>query len=216
VIILKSLIPPIPCSSLWSSLSQEEREKASQFLLEKDRLRYIYCRGTLREILASLSGASAEEINIGKNAWGKPFLIQPQSSARWTFNLSHSENCVCFAFSLNQEVGIDIELKREIPSCITIAEQFFSEQEKETLRVLPLENQSISFLKIWTKKEALLKALGIGIGEGHAFLKEIESLEPITTVFLRGKYWCVEPLSLYSSEYIGAIAYEKNIRSLAI
>jgi 4'-phosphopantetheinyl transferase len=135
-------------------LSWEERERATRFRFDRDRDRYIACRGTLRELL----GVRPHE-NFICGAFGKPRL---QDSEMW-FNVSHSHGMAMIAVTRGREVGCDIE--RIDPSFANdkIPERFFSPYEVAALRALPQKDQCDAFFRCWTRKEAFIKACGMGM-----------------------------------------------------
>jgi 4'-phosphopantetheinyl transferase len=61
------------------------------------------------------------------------------------------------------EVGIDVERVRPMPDALRLAERFFSTAESDVLKELPPPEQGAAFLNLWTRKEALAKATGLGI-----------------------------------------------------
>ncbi|MEZ4690166.1 MAG: 4'-phosphopantetheinyl transferase superfamily protein [Ignavibacteria bacterium] len=79
------------------------------------------------------------------------------------FNLAHSGNRCVYAFVKNLEIGIDIEIKREIPRCKGHLSQIFSKKEIEDLNKVSDEDVSETFLLCWTRKEAFIKAVGDGL-----------------------------------------------------
>jgi 4'-phosphopantetheinyl transferase len=135
-------------------LSGEEQERASRFKFDRDRNRFIACRGTLRELLRM---KPHENFSYGK--FGKPMLEGSQIH----FNVSHSNGMGMIAIVRGREVGCDIE--RIDPSFANdkIPEQFFSPREVAALRALPAEDQCDAFFRCWTRKEAYIKACGKGM-----------------------------------------------------
>ena len=79
------------------------------------------------------------------------------------FNLSHSQDLAMYAFTLERDVGVDIEMIRAEVANERVAENFFSRREVETLRALPREHQAEAFFNCWTRKEAYVKARGQGL-----------------------------------------------------
>jgi len=67
------------------------------------------------------------------------------------------------AFSLERQLGVDVELVRTDFASRKIAERFFSEQEVLELRSLPPAVQDEGFFLGWTRKEAYIKARGGGL-----------------------------------------------------
>ena len=118
--------------------------------------------GTLSRLLSLYTGQPEKSIQLAKSEHGKPFL--PDSDLQ--FNLSHSVDLALYAFARGRDVGVDVERESRKVKAIEIAERFFSESEREYLRQLPEEQLPVAFLRTWTRKEALLKALGTGIAGG--------------------------------------------------
>jgi 4'-phosphopantetheinyl transferase len=79
------------------------------------------------------------------------------------FNLSHSGILALYAFTSGRAVGVDVELIRKVPDADDLAERFFSPTETALLRALPPDRRSLAFLACWTRKEAFIKALGLGL-----------------------------------------------------
>lgn len=96
------------------------------------------------------------------------------------FNISHSANWVACAVS-NKEIGLDIQV---ISECnLAICDRYFGEDEKNY--ILSSENRDLAFTEIWCKKEAKLKASGVGLKGG---LAEFSVLEIETELF----FTCIE------------------------
>ncbi|WP_154856033.1 4'-phosphopantetheinyl transferase family protein [Cyclobacterium xiamenense] len=138
-------------------LSDEERAQAHRFAQKADRNRYILGRGFLRKLLQVYLNEDNGSLRFGKNRYNKPFLLRRDE---FHFNSSHGGDWVVIALSGN-EVGIDIE---RIDPRFTFEEllpTFFSESEIAYIRQSPRPIES--FYTIWTRKEALLKGIGLGI-----------------------------------------------------
>lgn len=148
---------------LWVTLSDDERKRASRFKFENDRRRFIISRGTLREILGRLVGTAPAKIEFLYSENGKPFLTGQPHDKLICFNLAHSEKMALYAFARGLELGVDIERVRRMPDMENIVANFFSEGEKDLLAVLPFKDRVSLFFRLWTRKEALVKAIGDGI-----------------------------------------------------
>ncbi len=142
-----------------SFLSEEEIHKASRFRLMKLTNNYITCRGILRKILSYYLNIKPSSVKFSYTANGKPFVYD--SSLK--FNLSHTKTIVVYAFTLNDEIGIDTEKLRVIPDSIRIAERFFSSYERVDLKTVPRDQIDYAFLNCWTRKESFIKARGEGL-----------------------------------------------------
>jgi 4'-phosphopantetheinyl transferase len=80
------------------------------------------------------------------------------------FNMSHSHELALCAVSTQREVGIDLEYLRPLPEAEQLAKRFFSKAEHALIQALPVEEQAHVFFRLWTAKEAYLKATGKGLG----------------------------------------------------
>ncbi|NIM96107.1 MAG: 4'-phosphopantetheinyl transferase superfamily protein [Anaerolineales bacterium] len=156
---------------LFNTLSDEERERAERFAFKPDKVRFISARSSLRTLLGLYLGITPEVIEIVYGPWGKPQLLTTDSDAEIEFNLSHSEEIYLLAFTLRRQVGIDIEFLRPIQNMEDLIDRFFSPNEAMQISRLPEEQQLAAFYRVWTCKEAFIKATGEGVSRP---LDEIE------------------------------------------
>lgn len=147
-------------SSLWRILSAEESERATRFRFEEDRQQYVETRGSLRRLLGAYLGIPAAEVAFSCSEHGKPSLTPNQNLE---FNVSHTKGMAVLGFCRGCRIGIDVEHIRTDFQTSEIAERFFSETERAALRAIPLEQRHKAFFRIWTRKEAYIKALGEGL-----------------------------------------------------
>lgn len=150
-------------------LSSEETTRAGRFHFEHDRTRYLLTRGYLRSLLADYLKRQPASLSLALDAHGKPFLQNgagEESGGRIYFNVSHSGGQALLAFSRDGEVGVDIEGAREETEWEGLAERFFSAREVEDLKSLKVEDRRPAFLRCWTRKEAYVKARGLGLSLG--------------------------------------------------
>jgi 4'-phosphopantetheinyl transferase len=144
---------------LQTLLSPDETERAGQFFFERERRRFIVGRGVLRMILGRYVGRAPEELAFVYGLNGKPAL--DGSSVR--FNVAHSEGVALYAFTRAGDVGIDVEHIRPMPDWETVAELSFAPPELNRLRAVPEAERPLEFFRAWTRQEAVLKALGVGL-----------------------------------------------------
>lgn len=146
----------------FSVLSLRERDQAEKYKIKELRDRYILSKGILRQLLADYLTCETQEIKFEFNDYGKPDVAVSSTVADIRFNLSHSNNLAVFAFVKNRRIGIDVEQVQEIPDMEGVVNLCFSEFEKEWFyKISPAERKNI-FYKIWTTKEAYMKAIGKG------------------------------------------------------
>jgi 4'-phosphopantetheinyl transferase len=147
-----------------SFLSQPETERAFRFRFEKDRNAFMVGRGLLRRLLGDYVKADPASLSFSYNRFGKPLLEQHNPDLH--FNLSHSHGFAVLGFVLKAELGVDIEKIRPDFATREIAERFFAPDEVAVLTSLPPEQQADAFFRCWTRKEAFIKAHGIGLSFG--------------------------------------------------
>jgi 4'-phosphopantetheinyl transferase len=144
---------------LESTLSEDEKERAARFHFAADRDRFIAAHGGLRDVLSRYLHCAPNQFSFSKNSYGKPALHDHQLE----FNLSYSGDFALIATSPERKVGIDVERIRSGISSHVIAQQYFSKQEFAELQSLPLERRETAFFTCWTRKEAYIKAQGLGL-----------------------------------------------------
>ena len=138
-------------------LSREELERAAKFIKPGDTDGFILSRGLLRRILAECLNIEPSALQFSRNKQGKPFL----ADGTLEFNVSHSRDRLLIAVTAGRAVGIDIEFRRSGLNMESIAKRWFAPAEQKFFH--SLENPSDGFFEIWAKKEAYVKALGLGI-----------------------------------------------------
>ena len=148
------------------SLSHDELARAERFHSDLNRCRYIAGRAALRQVLADRLGCSPAAIRFSYGTNGKPMLEGARGD--FEFNLAHSGGDAVIALAAGAAVGVDIELRRPIADVESLARLVFSDIERRELELA--SDPASAFLNGWTRKEAYVKALGLGL---TAPLKEI-------------------------------------------
>jgi 4'-phosphopantetheinyl transferase len=154
----------LPQTSL--PLSQDEIDRANRFHHPEDRARFMLTRAALRHLLAEATGRAAQTLAFCAGAHGKPALVGDEALQ---FNASHSGALALIGVSSRRPIGVDIELMREAIDELRLARTFFRDDEHNFLAGLAGEGRLEAFYRIWTAKEAVLKAFGVGI---TAYLKD--------------------------------------------
>ncbi len=144
-------------------LTPEECRRAERYHFERDQKRFIIGRGMLRTILGAYLSLAPEKVPIQYTDKGKPFLGKGSNPKELRFNLSHSKDLALLAVSQNKPVGVDIEWLRSVKDLIDLAKRNFSPNEVEALQSLPEDQRTEGFFNCWTRKEAYLKAIGLGL-----------------------------------------------------
>ena len=116
-----------------------------------------------RPVLARYAGLPADALPLVPDAYGKPRLAAPAAPG---FNLSHSGEIVLLAIARGVAPGIDVEALRPRPRALQLAQRYFTAAEAAVLARLPEGDRQQTFYRLWTAKEAVLKALGRGLAFG--------------------------------------------------
>jgi medium-chain acyl-[acyl-carrier-protein] hydrolase len=143
---------------LYSFLSGDERERARRFYRPGPRREYVVSQGALRVILGDALGQAPERLQFGVGPHGKPFLQGEELS----FNLAHSGDLALVALTREGPVGIDVERVRANLDWTAMSRHPLTPKEQSGLAGLPPENRLTGFFTFWTRKEAYLKATGLG------------------------------------------------------
>jgi amino acid adenylation domain-containing protein len=142
-------------------LNQTELQRASQYKFEKDAHRFIIRRYQLKKRLAMLSGKNIKNIQISETQSGKPYLDTGLTKAKINFTLSHTDDYALIAITKNHNIGIDIEMIDSDINASDLSKRFFSNYEYKALAELHQEIHNDYFTRLWTCKEAYVKARGI-------------------------------------------------------
>ena len=145
---------------ILKSLSPDELERADKFKFPEDREHFILRRYKLRVILSKYCDCQPHELVFRYNFYKKPFIYIPEYEGV-KFNMSFSGNLMLAGLSKNTDIGIDIENVRQMPDLENIAREDFSLQEVNYLK--GTSDKTTTFFKIWTRKEAFIKATGKGL-----------------------------------------------------
>ena len=154
---------------------------------------------------------------IERNPHGKPFA---PGLPQLHFNASHAGAHILLAFARGQELGIDIEQRTRPVSVDDIAQRFFTPREAQALHSVAPAQKAVAFLRLWTHKEAVLKALGLGLGFGLEHVEfaldahgGIAGLAQIAATAGDRADWRVHPLHP-TPDLIGALAWRGPPRSV--
>ena len=146
-----------------STLSPEEKTRADRFHFVNDRNRFVAARGQLRGLLGKYLNQPPAGLAFSYGKHGKPFLSGENASGGLSFNVSHSAGLAVYAIARERNLGIDVEQVRPEFAGEDIARRFFSAREVSDLQSLPEEARVEGFFHCWTRKEAYLKATGMGL-----------------------------------------------------
>ncbi|MBD3626861.1 4'-phosphopantetheinyl transferase superfamily protein [Cyclobacterium sp.] len=172
-------MPRQDLDSIMALMNEEEVEKAAKFYLREDKIRYAIGRGFLRRLIGHYLNIDPKTVMFHRSKHNKPILVAHNN---FHFNISHAGDWVVFALS-KATIGIDIEPINATFDYQEVVTQFFEPSEIDFIS--KSANPYQSFFKIWTRKEAFLKALGWGLTDHlhhYCFLDRRRSIslpEPI-------------------------------------
>ena len=155
--------PARPLEELTASLDADERQRSARFRFDVHRGRFETARGLLRHVLGQYTGLAASAVAFRYGNAGKPALAGPVGRPTVAFNLSHSGPYALLGLTSGEDIGVDIEVTRDIPDHEDIARSSFATEECDELFRLPPARRPDAFLACWTRKEAYVKALGDGL-----------------------------------------------------
>jgi 4'-phosphopantetheinyl transferase len=212
-------ISSIPLSEYAALLAEDEKSRAARFHFEKDARRFTVTRAAVRTILAGYTASSGGELRFDYSHYGKPRLVDAATDVR--FSISHSGDRAMLAVALGHDVGVDLEAIRANVETLALAERYFSERERATLRVLFSGEQVLGFFRCWTCKEAFLKGQGFGLSRSlESFDVEVNPSRPARLLATRpdaedAKRWTLHDVPV-EENYAAAVAWEGSIAEMKI
>jgi 4'-phosphopantetheinyl transferase len=171
--------PPAETVDRWcATLDEGERTRADRFHFRADRETYIAAHALTRALLAEVDTLPAEAWRFITTPTGRPEIAPDLDRSRLRFSLSHTRGLVACAVGVDHDLGVDVEAAQDrIANELDLAARFFAPSEVVLLRGTAEDQRRDAFLRIWTLKEAYIKATGQGLAcplNSFAF-----SLDPI-------------------------------------
>ena len=189
-------------------LAPAERARALRFTSDLHRVRFIQRRSALRTVLSAYTGLAPASIVFVENDYGKPALA---AHPGLSFSTSHSESLALIAVGRGM-IGIDVEWLRFETTHENVAARFFASSEAASLAALGAGDRVRGFFNAWTRKEAIVKALGAGLSIPlDAFEVTLRPDEPAAVVGWNVPGAAVTGWQLHHLEprpgYVGALAF---------
>jgi 4'-phosphopantetheinyl transferase len=157
-----------------SVLSAEDNERAGRILAPARRTSWARARAVLRLLLASYLESDQRAVRLVAGAHGKPQLAG--GSAWLRFSVSHSYTSALYALADGREVGVDLQLRAPTRLLVATAARSFGPDVAGRLADMPPAARERAFLSAWTRREAQLKCLGVGLAGARACAAPIEDL----------------------------------------
>jgi 4'-phosphopantetheinyl transferase len=187
-----------------SIIVEAEHARAARFRHEDDRLRFVLGRAILRSLLSRMTAIKAASLAFHIGDHGK--LSLPGSIR---FNLSHSGQLVLVGLHKTAEIGVDVEAIRTLPGWPALADTYLTAEERALIDELALQDRETAFLQAWARKEAVAKALGVGLSlnlssfailPSHNAWRVVTAAEP-----LHGEVFSCFDLAL-DKQHVGTLA----------
>ncbi len=158
-----------PAPAVEAGLDALEMARAGRFVFPRHARRYRVSHAALRALLADGLGIAPGEVVFELGAHGKPSLaVAAHGGAALSFNMSHSDDVALVATVAQAaaDIGVDVELLRDMPDAVALAQRHFTPSECAEMAAaaaLGEAARNLGFLRGWTRKEACLKAIGSGL-----------------------------------------------------
>jgi 4'-phosphopantetheinyl transferase len=152
-----------PAADAIALLSAAERERAGRLVAPAHRGAFIAGRAFLRRVLACHARVAPGEIVFETGASGKPRLGAGQASGAIAFSFSRTRGLALVGVTAGAPFGVDVEEVRAFDDFLAVARRFFAPGEHRALCRLPPPARLRGFFECWTRKEAVVKALGVGL-----------------------------------------------------
>ena len=201
-----------------SFLSSEEQNRTEQFRFEQLRRSHTLARGVLRLLLAYYLERRPCEIEFAYGLKGKPAIL---GASRVRFNASHSADMAVYAFTLDCELGIDVEKIRELSDLASISSRFFCTAEASELLSLSPDDRRPAFFRCWTRKEAYVKAVGHGLSvpldrfQVTLLPEDLVRIVHIESEKKAAQNWALHHFD-FAPQYVGALAYYDKPRTIKL
>lgn len=150
---------PVETNEALKALSREEAERYNRFRFNDDKFRFLLARYLLKTFAPEIAGQRHHSNDITFNEFGKPHF----KDSPLQFSISHSGDISAVAFSDSGCIGLDIEFHRNIDDMKALSSRFFSGKENIFLANCHDLEFRRNFFRIWSAKEAFLKASGTGV-----------------------------------------------------
>jgi 4'-phosphopantetheinyl transferase len=199
-------------------LTADEEARARRLVAQPVKRGFVSGRWLLRSVLSALTGIEPRLLQLQAGPHGKLFLSGHERLGP-SFNLSHSGDLAALALLRDRRVGIDIETERPLTDRDLLARRMLGPRERVRFEALPENAREGALLAAWTRKEAVLKAVGTGVSGA---LQSIEVLpdataeagdHPVVHPADPSATWSVRMLSMPPGFY-GAIAIEGEVGRL--
>lgn len=199
-----------PLAADMANLPGAERARCLRLLRPADQRRFAAVHAGVRQLLAAYLDTAAPLIRLGRvpccrcgdTGHGPPRIDWPRTDI--TFSLSHAGSHWLLAVARGRRVGADIEMAQGAATTL-LARDSLSPSELAYLKSRHRAHQADVFYTCWTRKEAVLKACGIGLAVPPGSVEVTPMRTPRARVHFAcaagAREWLVEDLASYEDAY---------------
>ncbi|MDH5326662.1 MAG: 4'-phosphopantetheinyl transferase superfamily protein [Gammaproteobacteria bacterium] len=197
-------------------LNETEQQRAARFLNPEHGRRFSQVRGLLRMWLGTYLQQSPQSVQFNYNRYGQPSVSDKDRQTPLYFNISHSGDMAAFIFG-TVRVGIDVEQHKPMKNLNGMSRYISHPKELAEFEQLDEEAAYTAFFRLWTRKEAYIKANGQGLSMGLRSIYIGTQREPESRVEYKDRIqsnWLIKDLAIPSTNglpYQLAVAIEHNI-----
>jgi 4'-phosphopantetheinyl transferase len=146
-------------------LSAEEIIKNEAMFQDNARQMFCLRKGITRILLSNYLDIAPKEVDYCYTEYGKPFFLNEKYKNIY-FNISHSKEFIMVAITEKRNIGVDVEKINLTKKVSVMAESVFSQDELKIFKNCCKDEKLQLFYETWVKKEAISKAVGVGISLG--------------------------------------------------
>jgi len=147
-------------------LSTDERDRCQRYLRPADRALFLLAHVAVRSILSTYSSIRPDVWTFETRDHGRPEITNAEAPKGLRFNLSHTEGMIAVLVHRDVDAGVDVERMGRVSDHESVARSSFSAAEFAAFMELPTAQRELAFTRLWTLKEAFIKATGMGLATG--------------------------------------------------
>lgn len=192
---------PISLEAMRERMAADELARIARLQRPVDATRSLLGHSLAREMLGDWLHCAPVEVPLHRDPSGRPVLWANGAPCAPFVSIAHSGDTVLAAFNAAGRVGVDVERVQVLSELMELAKSVLRPDELAALAALPREAQLEAFYRVWTRKEATLKGLGVGLS-GLSLLSCCVMDRPdnaLVAVDLPGEYaesWQVHSITL--------------------
>ena len=193
-------------------LDKEEQFRWNRFRFDRPKREFALCRAVLRLGICNRLGCRNDQLTFGFTKYGKPFGLVDGKPAPIKFNISHGGKHGLIAYAQHGRLGVDVEERTDRVDLDGLSATVFGPDEQAEFALTQGEEKIHFFFSLWTLKEAMIKALGLGFAQDPSKFQIPLSMQSGAreSIFqfpnMRNTIWKLKNLS--NSDFAAAIVHE--------